>query len=72
MDGTLLTCPHCALSTKPQILGRLLTNGDLLVLRFHSGTTIIHAKQYNLQCSCGFMFMISGTVISGTIQQGIV
>lgn len=68
MNGTLLICPNCAHTAKPQILGRLLTNGDLLVLRFHSGTTLIHSEQYSLQCSCGFMYQIMGTTIQGTIQ----
>lgn len=68
MDGTLLACPNCARSAKPQILGRLMTNGDLLVLRFHSGTTLLHSERYSLQCGCGFVYQIMGTTIEGTIQ----
>lgn len=68
MDGQLLVCPHCAPGEKHLVLGRLLTNGDMMILRFHSGTTILHADHYNLSCGCGFTFQIQGTVVTGTIQ----
>jgi hypothetical protein len=64
--GSLLYCQSHAHLTKPQVLGRILDNGDLLILRFHSGTTLLHAEHYELSCGCGFMYAISGTVVVGT------
>lgn len=63
-DGQLIECPVCNRLGKKQILGRVLTNGDLLVLRFHHGTTIIRNTEYQLVCGCGFVFDISGTLVS--------
>lgn len=68
MDGTLLYCPNCQYSPKPQVLGRLLSNGDLMILRFHSGTTVLHSEHYDLRCGCGFTYSIDGTVILGTVK----
>lgn len=65
-SGSLLYCPNCQFSTKPQVLGRLLTNGDLLVLRFHSGTTLLHSNKYVISCGCGFLYEIQGTTVMGT------
>jgi len=64
--GLLLYCQSHEHPEKPQVLGRILENGDLLVLRFHSGTTIIHSDTYELQCGCGFRYQIQGTTIVGT------
>ncbi len=66
MDGTtgqLLNCPNCERVGKKQFLGRIMPNGDLIVLRFHHGTTIVKSENYSLACGCGFKFDISGTVI---------
>ena len=71
-EGILVECPRCAELGKKQILGRVLTNGDLLVLRFHHGTTIIHANDYSLVCGCGYVFDISGTVVTQMNIQPIV
>ena len=68
VGGTLLYCQSHEHPDKPQILGRLLDNGDLLVLRFHSGTTVLHSDEYNLQCGCGFLYHIEGTTITGTVM----
>jgi hypothetical protein len=68
IDGTLLYCQTYNHPNKPQVLGRLLNNGDLLVLRFHSGTTILHSDRYSLECGCGFCYKIQGTIITGTMQ----
>lgn len=68
-DGTLLYCQTYNHPDKPQVLGRLLSNGDLLVLRFHSGTTILHSEHYHVDCVCGFCYHIdkvNGTVTMGT------
>ena len=67
-SGSLLYCENCRYSDKPQILGRLLDTGELLVLRFHSGTTLLISDHYQLSCGCGFTFMISGTTVQGTIM----
>lgn len=62
--GQLVECPACQRSGKKQILGRVLDNGDFLVLRFHHGTTLLRAAQYELICGCGMLFNISGTVVA--------
>ncbi len=62
-SGVLIECPRCVLSGKKQILGRVLDNGDLVVLRFHHGTTLLRAIEYSLICGCGYQFNISGTVV---------
>lgn len=67
-NGTLLYCLHCVGTNKPQVLGRLLENGDLLVLRFHQGTTLLRSDHYILSCGCGFTYLISGTAINGTLM----
>lgn len=67
-NGSLLYCEHCRYSQKPQVLGRLLETGELLVLRFHSGTTLLKSDHYQLTCGCGFTYLISGTIVQGTIQ----
>lgn len=64
LDGRLLACPICAKVGKKQILGKLLTNGDLIVLRFHHGTTIVKSPTFEVNCGCGYIFNISGTVIT--------
>lgn len=68
----LLPCPICALTPKPQILGRVLPNGDLLVLRFHSGTTILHGDHLSVGCGCGYTVFLQGTVIEGTMRLNVV
>ena len=65
-SGSLLYCENCRHSDKPQVLGRILDTGELLVLRFHSGTTLLKSDQYQLSCGCGFTYIISGTVVVGT------
>ncbi len=64
-DGQLLNCQNCQRLGKQQYLGRLLPTGELLVLRFHHGTTLIKATQFTLACGCGYKMDISGTVVSG-------
>lgn len=63
INGVLVECPDCARIGKKQILGRVLDNGDLLVLRFHHGTTMLRALEYSLLCGCGYSFNIMGTTI---------
>lgn len=66
MDGTLLECPNCYLLNKKQYLGRVLPNGDFLVLRFHHGTTLLkglEGRPFEVNCGCGFIFSIQGTVV---------
>ncbi len=65
-QGSLLYCPLCAMTSKPQVLGRITAAGNFLVLRFHQGTTLIRAEHYSLTCGCGFTYLINGTVIKGT------
>jgi hypothetical protein len=68
MEGQLLECPLCKEKGKRQVLGKVLNNGDLLVLRFHHGTTICRSESYSLMCGCGFAYNVSGTVITNTMQ----
>lgn len=63
-DGFLIECSNCLKENKRQILGRVMNDGDLIVLRFHHGTTVIKSKSYQLLCSCGYGYNIQGTVIS--------
>ena len=63
-DGFLVECPNCAKLGKKQILGRVMSTGDLLVLRFHHGTTLLRSTNYELICGCGFVFDISGTIVN--------
>ena len=64
--GFLIECPNCAKLGKKQILGRVMPTGDLMVLRFHHGTTLVKTSSYQLICGCGFTFDISGTVVTST------
>ena len=66
-EGTLLYCPICNLTQKPQVLGRMLSDG-LLILRFHSGTSLLKCNDYQLSCGCGFAFLIHQGSIAGTIR----
>lgn len=68
--GNLIECPVCKEVGKKQILGRLLETGELMVLRFHHGTTIIKSLEYSVVCGCGYALKVSngGTV---SIQQTI-
>lgn len=67
-SGSLLYCVNCQTTNKPQVLGRLLNTGELLVLRFHSGTTLLKSDHISLSCGCGFTYLLSGTVVQGTIM----
>lgn len=64
MNGILIECPICKEKGKKQVLGKILENGDCLVLRFHHGTTILKAESYTLHCGCGFTYGVSGTTIT--------
>ena len=68
-QGTLLECQNCAKTGKRQILGRVLNSGELLVLRFHHGTTLISTDQAPLKlvCGCEYGFTIMGTVVEQNI-----
>jgi len=71
-QGTLLDCPICRITPNkdgdihPQFLGRLLPNGEVMILRFGSKFTIIQSPSITLSCSCGFSYYIQGTHIEGT------
>lgn len=71
-QGQLIECPNCVRTGKRQILGRLLENGDLLVLRFHHGTTIIRSTKHELICGCETGFTIEGTVVLQNIVPKVV
>ena len=71
-DGSLLYCPICAKSPHPQVLGRVLINGDFMILRFHSGTTIRHASEHIVSCACGFTYHLQGTAVMGTYMYQMV
>ena len=63
-EQSLLVCPNCKTLGKQQVLGRVLENGQFLVLRFHHGTTIIQSNQYTVTCGCGYQFSVAnGTVV---------
>lgn len=73
-DGQLVECPNCQRTGKRQILGRLLNTGQLLVLRFHHGTTLISTDQAPLKlvCGCEYGFTIMGTVVEQNIVPKVV
>lgn len=72
-DGQLVECPNCQRSGKRQILGRVLNSGQLLVLRFHHGTTLISTTApLQLVCGCEYGFTIMGTVIEQNIVPNVV
>jgi hypothetical protein len=64
LSGRLIACPICASKGIKQILGKVLDNGNLIVLRFHHGTTIVTAEKYSIVCGCGQTFNVSGTVVT--------
>lgn len=66
-SGTLITCPACALTGKKPVLGRLLETGDVVILRFHHGTSIIRSSDVYLGCGCGYAVHIA----NGTIESYI-
>lgn len=69
LSGTLITCPNCNKEGKRPVLGRLLDSGEVLILRFHHGTTLIKALEYNIQCGCGYVVHVSqGTIVSSSLQ----
>ena len=62
-DG-LLQCPNCLRLGKKQILGRVLENGQFLILRHHNGTTLVQAMRYSIVCGCGWSFDVNcGTIV---------
>jgi hypothetical protein len=72
--GQLIECPNCVRTGKRQILGRVLNTGELLVLRFHHGTTLISTQPNPiiLRCGCSYGFTISGTVVVQNIIPTVV
>lgn len=54
-----------------QVLGRVIDSGEVAVIRFNSGTTLIKCDHYQISCGCGFSYLISGTTIEGTIMLDI-
>lgn len=69
--GDLLYCANCRYTAKPQVLGRLLSTGELLILRFHSGTSLIKFENMELSCACGFTFLLNNGTIAGTIKMEV-
>ncbi len=69
-QGTLLYCDHCKTNGKAQVLGRMLSGGELLVLRYHLGTTLLKSDAYTLSCGCGFTYYIVGSDVQGTYMLG--
>lgn len=68
IEGQLVICPNCALIGKKQVLGKVLANGDLLVLRFHHGTTIVRAVEFSIVCGCGYSHSVSGAVPQNYVE----
>lgn len=73
-EGQLIRCPNpeCYKVNKrgerrDQILGRVLDDGRLMVMRFVDGTTIVSSQTYQLICGCEYGFTISGTVVEQNI-----
>ncbi len=64
MNNELLLCPNCKKLGKTQVLGKLMTDGTFMVLRFHHGTTIIESQTYKIVCGCGYQFSVdNGTIV---------
>jgi len=71
MNNNLLMCPLCAKQGKKQILGRVMEDGNFLVLRFHHGTTIISAKEYQIKCGCGYVATVNEGAISSSMHSNV-
>lgn len=67
IEGSLIQCPVCQNAGKTQYLGRILNSGELCVLRFHHGTTLIRALEYQISCGCGYSLSVQGTVMVPSI-----
>ena len=78
VDGSLLYCPNCATTPRPngrifpQVLGAILSNGDIKIIRNHAGTTILHASEHIVSCACGFTYHLQGTAVMGTYMYQMV
>jgi len=52
----LIICPNCELKRDAnghsirQILGEVTDRGDVLILRFHDGYTIVSGQDFNIRC----------------------
>lgn len=77
--GRLLQCPNadCYKINKrgehaKQMLGRVLEDGNLMIMRFKDGTTVVNAESYQLVCGCGHGYTVMGTVVEQNIVPKVV
>lgn len=49
----LIICPQCAQNGKKEVLGEIDEQGNISVLRFHKGKTIIVSQSFQVKCTCG-------------------
>lgn len=69
MANELLQCPNCQSNNKNEILGRNTGVGELTILRYQHGTTIIRAENFELVCGCGFIYKFQEGTVVGIINE---
>lgn len=50
MKKNFIVCPNCEQNGTINILGEIKNNGDLVVLRFHKGETIVKGDSFTVVC----------------------
>ena len=79
-NGSLIVCPNCARRLDKegqpinQVLGRVMDDGNFMVLRFHHGTTILNVgSDYSVKCGCGYEYHVAhGTSVMIDRSEGAV
>lgn len=65
--GSLVTCPA---KHDMGILGKITTDGQFIIKRFHHGFTTIKVQTlaYQIECHCGYILNVNNGTIVTTIQ----
>ena len=66
-NNTLLSCPLCtSVNGKHPVLGKILNDGAIVIMRYHTGTTVLRGPHLSVSCGCGYSLFYSGTALEGT------